>query len=714
MTAIRSDRGRRPTALPLVRLAGCLAWLMTCLQATSLDAAPAVEPTRAEEMAFQDAVERVVGAVVRIESVAALAPGPTATDAPQGGAASGLVIANDGLIVTTEFAVPETATAAVVVLPDGRRLAARVVARDAACGLVLLQTRPLPEAPALETVPRAELAAGQWAIAVGRGWTHAAPSMAVGIVSATNRGWGRAVQTDAAVSPANYGGPLVDIRGRVIGVLAPLPADTAGLEGTDLYDAGIGFAVPLEDVLRLLPRLAAGESLAAGLLGVTYRSPDAINGPPVLALCHPGGPAARAGFRPGERIIAIDGLPVARIADVRHAIARRRAGDTVKVGVSTPGTPDGRGPEDRVVPLELAATLPPWRRAITGMLVSETTPPAGADGRPAEEPGPAAEGDGRLRVDWVLPGGPAERAGVRGGDIVVSASAEALRPDAGPGSLRRVERLASWLASLDPGTSVTLGLAALADRPGRRVTMQTTTVPMEAVQSVIAADGPLTVDGAELAAAGEASVVRLTAAEEPHPSLAVIPPVAAEGGRSRGGLGVLVYLGPPHGLVQEAEARGWREAAARHGVAIVLPGSRDALRWSRDDIPGILRSLAALESRHPIDAARVAVAGRGGGGFAWMVAERLAGAVRGVALLDAALPRQADVRPADAGRDLWVLLDPASAAAAGRTAADRARLEEAGHAVGEMPVGAKADHGDEVDPVTADALCRWVTLLRML
>jgi serine protease Do len=183
-------------------------------------------------------------------------------------------------------------------------------------------------------VPRGELRPGQWAIAVGRGWDAATPGVAVGIISATDRVWGKAVQTDAAVSPMNYGGPLVDIAGRVIGILAPLPADTAGMnEGTELYDAGIGFAVPLEDVLAVLPRLERGESLAAGVLGIGYRSRDAINGAPVIASVRQGSPAAKAGLKPGDRIVRIDGRAVRRIADARHAIAPRYAGDTITVSV---------------------------------------------------------------------------------------------------------------------------------------------------------------------------------------------------------------------------------------------------------------------------------------------------------------------------------------------------------------------------------------------
>jgi len=153
---------------------------------------------------------------------------------------------------------------------------------------VLLRTPPIAGAPPLEPVPRADLRPGQWTIAVGRGWTAAEPGVSVGILSATDRCWGVAVQTDASVSPLAYGGPLVDIGGRVIGLIVPLPADTAGMKGgSDVYDSGIGFAIPLADLLPLVPGMRYGAVLEPGLLGVGYESRDSINGVPTIATVAP-------------------------------------------------------------------------------------------------------------------------------------------------------------------------------------------------------------------------------------------------------------------------------------------------------------------------------------------------------------------------------------------------------------------------------------------
>lgn len=640
------------------------------------------EPTLAEEAAFRTALERVAAAVVRIEPAASAQSAAAGEVAAAVGPSTGVVVASGpdaAWLMTTDFAVPPDVGEAVVVRPDGGRLAARVAGRDESRRLVLLRTEPLPDLPVLEPVPRGELAPGQWAIAVGRGWGHAAPGVSVGVLSAVDRAWGRAVQTDASVSPANYGGPLLDIQGRVIGILAPLPADTAGMnQGTELYDAGIGFAVPFADVLAVLPRLQRGERLAAGLLGITWRSRDVVNGPPVVASCRQGSPAAAAGMRPGDRIVRIGGRPIGRIGEARHEIMPRRAGDVVEVVVE-------RGPADAPDRVEMRVTLvgelPPWRKAVLGML------PAARDGAGAH--GVAAE--------WLVPGGPAAAAGMIAGDVIRSIEWAGAEPAAGKVAIDSVATLAGALAGIAPGDPVSLTV----DRGGteRRFEVATAAAPADVPPAL---DGWRPSGSDPLQGPPVATVVRLESPAEPRPPLAVIPGV----GR-REPVGVLVYLGPPHGPVAEEEAGAWKAMAAAWNVAVILPGSEDPRRWSVDDLPAIRRSLVALDAKRPLDATRIAVAGRGaGGGFAWVVAEKLAAAVRGVALIESVPPRGAAIEPLEPGRWKWVLLGKGGEDASRPPAADRRRLEAAGH-----PVGTIAAEGDAV-PV--DLLGRWVTLLGLL
>ena len=110
-----------------------------------------------------------------------------------------------------------------------------------------------------------------------------------------------AIQTDAPINPGNSGGPLLDARGRVVGVNSQIA--TAGGGG----NVGIGFAVPANTVREVLPRLSRGESIERPYLGVTTSL--APRGAEVQAI-QPGGPAAGADLRAGDVIVAIDGESV--------------------------------------------------------------------------------------------------------------------------------------------------------------------------------------------------------------------------------------------------------------------------------------------------------------------------------------------------------------------------------------------------------------------
>lgn len=636
------------------------------------------DPSGFEEEAFKAAVARVAGAVVRIEpvGVSAAEVGASVEAAPAAGPSTGTVVAN-GRVMTTSFAVPKDVPQAIVVMPSGRRAAGRVVGRDLSRGLVLLEVDSSAAADLVvpEAAPRADLAVGQWTLAVGRTWDIAAPSVAVGVLSATSRAWGKAVQTDASVSPANYGGPLVDIRGRVIGILAPLPADTAGMtSGTELYDAGIGFAVPMEDILRVLPNLRDGRSLAPGVLGIGYAARDPFTAPATIATCRAGSPAATAGLRTGDTVIAADGQPVTRIAELRTILSPKYAGDTIDLVVERRGS---QGSERITLQATLAESLPPWRRPMIGLVPARSA---------ADE---ATAGSG-VEVAWVWPDGPAAAAGVERGDRVVSV-AEA---DGAPQPVDSAALLAGAIGGSEAGRTLTVRLR-------RGTTERTVDVAAAALPDVVPADAvPLAEP------LGPATVERLEAAEVARPPLVVLPDAKA------GPLGVLVYCGPPPGVADGPEgakaADPWLEAAARHRIAVVLPKAADPQRWGRDDIRAVARALDSLRSRRPVDASRIAVAGRGPGGtFAWLVSEALGPAVRGVALLDAGLPRQAAIEPSEPGRSRWVIFGVPLTGGPPKVDADRATLGKNGYQVGVLP---------EVlgDGPPAEELCRWVESLGLL
>lgn len=655
-----------------------------------------------EEAAFRAAVERAAPSVVRIESAgmseAALA-GP-AEASPAAGPSSGTVIDPEGWVVATEFAVPKDVMQAVVVLPDGTRRAARAVGRDRSRGLVLLKV-DLPAGMTLPVAPlasRSDLAVGQWTLAIGRTLSASAPNVAIGILSAVNRAWGKAVQTDASVSPANYGGALVDVEGRMIGILAPLPADTAGMmAGTELYDSGIGFAVPGDDIVAVLPRLKAGETLRPGILGISYESRDPFTAAAKIAACSPGSPAAKAGLRAGDTVVAAAGKPVARIAELRHELAPRYAGDTIDLMVERPTK--GGGSERVEARATLVDALPAWRRAILGIVADRTA--SGGRAATAEKAGPQKK---PVRVRWLWPDGPAAKAGIRPGDVIESVALNRAddATEAEPLPVGSPEVLAGFLGGVEIGATVRL----VVRRDAEVLPIDIATI---AVTGTLPADVPL------LPGATGARARRLEAPEVAKPPIAVLPD-----GDATQPLGVLVYFGPPPGAVdpQAGGRKGgdadqvfvapWQAAAARHGVAVILPAAEDPQRWARGDIAAVARAIDSLASRRPIDRSRVAFAGRGAGGaFAFVAAEAIGPAARGVALLDSALPRQAAIEPAEPGRSRWVLFGQSADQALPRLAADRQKLTDNGFPVGmlgEMPG----------DAVPAEALCAWVESLGVL
>ena len=180
-------------------------------------------------------------------------------------------------------------------------------------------------------MPRDSVRVGQWAIALGRTFDLTTPGISVGIVSAVNRIWGKAIQTDAKTSPSNYGGALVDIEGRVLGVIAPLsPSGNGETAGVEWYDGGIGFAIPLEDVYASLDRLKQGTDLLPGLMGINFAGGQSTNVPAIVDRVRYNSPAQQAGLKDKDRIIEADGEKIVRVAQLKHVLGRKYGGDTVK------------------------------------------------------------------------------------------------------------------------------------------------------------------------------------------------------------------------------------------------------------------------------------------------------------------------------------------------------------------------------------------------
>ena len=270
---------------------------------------------------------------------------------PQG-AGSGFVWDRQGHIVTN-FHVIQEGNAFAVALSDQSEWEAKVVGIAPEKDLAVLRIKAPPErlVPLTRGTSRT-LLVGQRVLAVGNpfGLDH---SLTTGVVSALGRELrspsGRrirdVIQTDAAINPGNSGGPLLDSSGRLIGVNAAIFSPSGA-------SAGIGFAVPVDTVTRLVPQLIArGRAIQAGI-GVSlvpdrYNAQLRIDGVAIAEVA-PDGPAGRAGLQGvqltrtrrlilGDRIVAVDAKPVKSEDDLRDAFEAAGVGKTVTLTVVRDG-----------------------------------------------------------------------------------------------------------------------------------------------------------------------------------------------------------------------------------------------------------------------------------------------------------------------------------------------------------------------------------------
>ena len=251
---------------------------------------------------------------------------------PGDGPTTGLIVSTDGYIVTSTFNFLRRPPVITVIRQDGSRHVAKLLGRDETRKICLLKIDGVNDLPVPAFVPPAEVKVGWWAISVGVGYGDTEPAISAGIVSAKNRISGRAIQTDANTSPANYGGPLVDINGRVIGVCVPLhPRSKEAASGVDWYDSGIGFAIPLSGAEKLLAALKAGKTLRPADLGVEVKAADDQGRGAVIVEVREDSAASKADLKSGDRILSIGGETIQDVAHLGTVIGRYHAGEQVKL-----------------------------------------------------------------------------------------------------------------------------------------------------------------------------------------------------------------------------------------------------------------------------------------------------------------------------------------------------------------------------------------------
>ena len=565
-------------------------WLFTVAIALCKVAA-ANDLVQLENAAVQSAIKTAGPSVVQVQTVGGL--DRLGTSLLGAGPTTGTIVSTDGYIVSSAYNFIQKPASILVTLPDGKRLPAKMVARDHSRMLVLLKVDAQDLAPA-EAATKASLRVGQTAIAMGRSFAVKRANISVGIISAVDRIWGKAIQTDAKISPNNYGGPLVDLHGRVQGILVPLnPQQSAATAGAEWYDGGIGFAVPLEDVVSAVERMKKGEDLHAGKLGITLAGGrDLFGKPPVIASARPLSPAAKAGIIKGDRIVNVDGKPITMLAQLRHALAPRYAGENVKITVL-------RGKERKTVTIPLIAKLEPYAHPFLGILPRRAS--------------------GLTTVRYIYPDSPAATAGLKLGDTIVSANNE---------KIADADALRELLNTLSPDDVVSLEIRRNSEQ--LKIKAKLASLPEEIPISP-APESPT--DNKETAGRVDVAIP-----EFPHKCFAYIP----RGYDTARPHGLIVWLHPPGGHDERKLIARWQPLCENWNLILLAPRSLNPAKWAPSDAAFVRKAMDRVMGQYAIDKTRVVVHGHeGGGALAWLLAISQRDVVRGVAVVDAAIPARA-------------------------------------------------------------------------
>ena len=267
------------------------------------------------------------------------------------GQGSGFIIDRDGIILTNAHVV-DRADKVTVILKDGRSLFGKVQGVDPVTDLAVVKVSGEKNLPAVSLGDSDIVKVGDWAIAVGNPF-GLDNTVTLGIVSTLKRSSSAVgmtdkrldfIQTDAAINPGNSGGPLVDARGRVIGINTAIRADATG----------IGFAIPINKAKTISAQLARGEKVSHPYLGVQmvtltpeiatennsdpnapFQIPE-INGVLVVRVL-PKTAAAIAGIRRGDAILEVDGTAIRDAGQLQDVMEGSRVSQRLQVKILRDG-----------------------------------------------------------------------------------------------------------------------------------------------------------------------------------------------------------------------------------------------------------------------------------------------------------------------------------------------------------------------------------------
>ncbi|MDP2264098.1 MAG: Do family serine endopeptidase [Hydrogenophaga sp.] len=345
--------------------------------------------------------------------------GPPGEAQPRG-VGSGFVLSADGLIMTNAHVV-DGADELIVTLPDKREFKARLVGADKRTDVAVVKI----EATGLTAVKIGDvnrLRVGEWVMAIGSPF-GLENTVTAGIVSAKKRDTGDFlpfIQTDVAINPGNSGGPLINMRGEVVGINSQIYSRSGGFQG-------ISFAIPIDEAVRVSDQIRTSGRVTRGRIGVqidqvSKEVAESIGlGQPKGALVRgvePNSPAAKAGVEPGDIILKFDGKEIDRSVDLPRLVGNTKPGNKSTMTVFRRGSQ-----RDLAVTVAELEPEQPQRRAAA----PETPRPPAAGAAPSlgltlGELTAAEKKElnvkGGVRIDGAE--GPAARAGLREGDVIVA------------------------------------------------------------------------------------------------------------------------------------------------------------------------------------------------------------------------------------------------------------------------------------------------------
>jgi serine protease Do len=335
---------------------------------------------------------------------------------PSRGEGSGFIVSPDGYILTNAHVV-SGASEVTVKTTDRREYTAKVVGVDQRTDVAVVKI-DAKNLPTVKIGDPSKLKPGEWVIAIGSpfGFEN---SVTAGVVSATARSMGSNnyspfIQTDVAVNPGNSGGPLFNMNGEVVGINSQIYSRTGGY-------MGLSFAVPIDVATNVQQQLVSTGKVTRSRIGVSIQDVDAqladsfgLDRPrgALVGMVEEEGPGQKAGIKPGDVILKVDGKPIETSAQVPVVVSNTKPGEQVEIEVWRDGKTKRLTARTEEIPQEGERVAA--RAGDEGASASKL----GLAVRPlAPDEKRQAETDGTLVVEDVT--GPAAQAGVQPGDIIL-------------------------------------------------------------------------------------------------------------------------------------------------------------------------------------------------------------------------------------------------------------------------------------------------------